>query len=291
MKLIYLAIVSLQLISSVVAQSNDQNKIIITGSRFTYPLLEKWIEEFQKENPDVKFRLIPRGTPNVDSANFIINAHELSQEEIRVGYKVVNINRYAILPVANEKNPHVKEYFEQGIKEKELKKLFFHKHDPFANVDKDKEAKRKEKHLKGLVLYTRQQKACAPTTFAKNYGFLQEDILGTPIGGDDKHLIQAVIKDTNGLTYNNLGLIYDLKTRTINPKLRVVPIDLNNNGKLDDSEKFYNTLDEVITRLETKQVSQISIGYVNISFPQDSEKNRTITLFLNWILANGNKYK
>ena len=269
------------------AQKAENGKVIITGSRFVYPLLDQWIAEFGKEYPEVKFRLIPRGGPNVDSANLIINAHTLYESEIKPGYKVVNISRYAILPVANAKSQLAKEAQEKGIKEAQLKKLFFKKYDPFAakKVEKsnDKSAK--------PVLYTRAQKACAPTTFARNYGFEQDDIIGKPIGGDDKHLIVAIEKDTNGVTYNSLGLIYDLNTRQVKPGIAVLPIDLNNNGKLDDNEKFYNNLDEVIARLEQKTLSEIPVSFVNVSYPLNIDaSNKNLSLFLSWILENGQKF-
>ena len=280
------ALVQLVVIGSANAQTGE--KIIITGSRFTYPLVNKWIEEYKKTNPDVPFHIIPRGTPNVDSANVIINAHELTPEEIRPGYTVINFGRYAIFPVANEKNPLVKTYLKEGIDKQELSKLFFKKYDPLATPEKES---KKEKSKYKPSLYTREQKACAPTTFARNYGFVQQDILGKPIGGDDHHLIAAIKKDTSGITYNNLGFIYDIKTRKLQNGLQIIPLDINSNNKLDEKENFYASLDDVISKLESNSYPEITVGYVNISFPaQANENNKNITAFLNWVLNEGQKY-
>jgi phosphate transport system substrate-binding protein len=270
------------------AQKAENGKVIITGSRFVYPLLDKWIAEFKKQYPEVPFQVIARGGPNVDSANLIINAHVLNPEEIRKGYKVVNISQYTLLPVVNAKSPGLKDWASNGIKEKQFKTLFFKKVDPFAPK---KEEKKADPNVFKPVLYTRLEKACAPTTFARNFGFEQADILGKQIGGDDKHLIAAVEKDTNGLTYNNLGMIYDLTTRKVKKDLAVLPFDLNGNGKLDVDENFYATLDEVIERLEKKKYSEITTAYVNISYPGEiDETNKNTVLFLNWILENGQQY-
>ena len=263
-------------------------KIIITGSRFTYPLVEKWITEFQKEYPDVPFRIIARGGTNVDSANLIINAHKLKPEEIKGGNYVVNIGKYALLPVANIKNPLLPEWNKKGIKEKNLKKMFFKKFDPYSSEEEPKE---KEKNEYKPTVYTRAQKACAPITFAENYGFVQDDIIGKPIGGDDKHLILVIEKDTNGITYNNLGFVYDLSSREIKNKLAVIPIDLNGNGKLDESENFYQKLDDVIAYIEKNKPSQIPVQSINVSYPsQVAETNRNISIFLEWVLAKGQKF-
>ena len=269
--------------------TKENNKIILTGSRFTYPLLNKWIEEYKKKNPEADFRLIPRGSAHVDSANLVINAHELSPEEIKPNSKVVNIGRYVILPVANEKNPLLPKYSEKGFDTKELKQLFFKKYDPLASLEEEPTGRKKEKYHP--TLYTREQKACAPTTFARNFGFEQQDILGKSIGGDDNHLITAIKKDTNGITYNNLGFIYDIKTRKEVSGVKVIPIDINGNNKIDQEENFYNTLDDVIQKLETTKIPEITVGNINVSaLKSDLDSNKDLSDFLTWILEEGQQY-
>ncbi len=276
------------LVMGVFSLQAQNGKVIITGSRFTYPLLEKWIAEFSKTNPDVAFRIIARGGPNVDSANVIINAHTLSPEEIRPNYSIINIGRYALLPVANSKSPLLAGYEEKGIKPADFKQLFFYKHDA---IEEHEKKKKKDNGSYKPTLYTRAQIACAPTTFARYYGFEQADIIGKPIGGDDKHLIQAIQKDTNGLTYNVLGLIYDLKTRAVKPGLTVLPVDLNNNGKLDENEKIYASLDNLTQYLETQNNPKIPIEYVNISIPTNkTDASDNIDRFIKWVLSEGQKY-
>ncbi|MDX2195200.1 MAG: hypothetical protein NW207_02185 [Cytophagales bacterium] len=270
------------------AQEADK-PIIITGSRFVYPLIERWKEEFLKENPGVKFRLIPRGSSNVDSANFIINAHKLKLEEIKSGSYVINISRYAILPISNAKNPLVKEWNEKGIKTKQLKKIYFKK-DEIDDEDAPLTVKRKTNEYQPKV-YTRAQKACASITFATFYGFNQNEIIGKPIGGDDKHLITALENDTNGISYNNLNLIYDNVTRTSKKQLFVIPIDMNNNGRLDEAEKMYSNLDTLINRLERKTYDNIVTEYVNVMYSTyEITTNQNLQKFLMWILENGNMY-
>ncbi len=286
-KIASLALLSLFAVLTARAQSSD--KIIVTGSRFTYPLLEKWIAEYKKVNPSLNIKINPRGGPDTDSANLIINAHELSEKEIRPGFKVIDVNRYALVTVANSKSEFAKEYAATGIKDKEIKKIFFEKWDPFEE-EEEKKKKSKAKQGNKTVLYTREQIACAPTTFARHYGFEQKDLVGKGIAGDDKHLISAVQKDSNGITYNNLGLVYDLKTRKVKSGLTIIPADLNNNGKLDEDENFYSTLDEVISKVEEKNYSEIVVGNVNFSFPQDVAANKELYNFISWILNDGAKY-
>lgn len=281
--------ITVSLLFAQLLTAQNSNKIIITGSRFTYPLVEKWIAEYQKSHPEATFKINPRGGTNADSANLIINAHELSPEEIRPGYKVVNISRYSILPVSNSQNSLSREWAQSGIKKKDIAKLFFEKWD-FTEEENQKN-KKKYKHAHKLALYTRQQQACAPTTFARHYGYEQKDILGKGIVGDDKHLLDAVLRDSNGITYNNLGLIYDLKTRKQRTGLAVIPVDLNANGTLEKEEQIYENLDELVAKLENEKPEEIAIGNVNISFPEKVDAaNKHYVDFVNWVLTDGQQY-
>jgi phosphate transport system substrate-binding protein len=47
-------------------QKKTEKKIItVTGTRFFYPLVEKWAEEFKEENPDVEV-VVKYGLQNAD---------------------------------------------------------------------------------------------------------------------------------------------------------------------------------------------------------------------------------
>ena len=41
-------------VSSFVKKNYEKKVINITGTRFFYPLVEKWAEEYKKQNPDVE---------------------------------------------------------------------------------------------------------------------------------------------------------------------------------------------------------------------------------------------
>ncbi|MCS7004081.1 MAG: substrate-binding domain-containing protein [Cytophagales bacterium] len=264
---------------------NGNNEIIITGTRFTYSLIERWAEAFCAQYPQVRIRIIPRGAINADSAHLIINAHKLHPEEIRGGDYVINVARYAILPIANANHPLLAEWTKKPLKTKTLQQLYFKKYDIFSEEEESKKSKKEYKP----TVYTRAQKACAPLTFARYYGFQQEDIFGKLIGGDDKYLITAIEKDTNGITFSPVSIMFDLKTRRIRPTIAAIPMDFNENGKLDEDENF-SSLDELLKRLENGRVN-VPIEYINISYRgQLIEKYPYIYQFLTWILSEGQNY-
>ncbi|WP_418868718.1 hypothetical protein [Segatella hominis] len=48
------------------------------------------------------------------------------------------------------------------------------------------------------------------------------------------------------LLINNISYAYHDKTHKPTKGIAIVPIDVNGNGKLDEEEKFYGTLDELM---------------------------------------------
>jgi phosphate transport system substrate-binding protein len=269
------------------SQTKANGKVLITGTRFTYPLVEKWIGEFKKAYPDVEVRILSRGTTSADSGNLIINAHQLKPEEIKAGYEFVNISRYALLPVSNSTNPLNEKWLKKGFKESDVKEIFFEGENYYE--DANKKAKKKPEFTP--TVYTREQKACAPTAFAQHFGYTQDNIKGKGVSGDDKFLIYAIKKDSSGITYNNPGYIYDVKSRAVVPGVTVIPYDLNENGKVDDNENFYANLDDVITNLESSNSKVVPVEFVNISFPKTfTAENNNLKLFLDYVLNEGQKF-
>jgi phosphate transport system substrate-binding protein len=270
------------------SQTKENGKVLISGTRFTYPLVEKWISEFNKTYPDVEVRILPRKSSKEDSANLVINAHQINPENLKPGYEYINIGRYALLAISNSNNPANEKWLKKGLKESEVKKLFFEDANYFES--ENTKNKKKEKDFQPTV-YTREEKACAPIAFANHYGFQQENIKGKGVSGDDKYLIYALKKDSSAITYNNPGYVFDLKTRTVVPGITIIPYDLNENGKVDEDENFYSDLDQLIQNAESNKSGALPVEHVNISYPkQFNSSNNNIKLFLDFVLREGQKF-
>ena len=105
-----------------VAQSNSQT-IRIAGTRLTYPLFQKWIDEYSKLNPSVHFIL--NSKQPVDSIDISIVSHILAPKDIKEGKTELVVTRYLQLPVVNSNRPDVVELQEKGFDNKTLKKNYF----------------------------------------------------------------------------------------------------------------------------------------------------------------------
>jgi phosphate transport system substrate-binding protein len=268
------------------SQTKPSEKVLISGTKFTYPLVEKWIGEFKQAHPEVEIALLPKGS--TEKATLAINAYKIPKEQLKENFDYINISRYALLPITNAHNPLNEDYLKKGLKESDVKSIFFENPDDLVSEQKNSKSK---KNAFAPTIYTREQKSCAPITFANHFGFNQEDIQGKGITGDDKFLIQAVKKDSSGITYNNLGFIYDLNSRKVIDGISVIPFDLNENGKLETDENFYGSLDDVIKNLENSKTSVIPVEYVTMSFPKETVvQNAAAKLFLDYILSQGQQH-
>ena len=262
------------------SDDNIQKVVRITGVRFAYPLVQHWIDAFINENPDVQVIIESRSSTDPLSYDILVEAYE-QPEEIRKNREYLHFARYAVLPVANDKSEFAKTYATKGIDRDLLIQLFFH--DIFS--DKEKQAK-----LKGSpTLYTRLQNAGAPIAFAKCFGYAQKDIRGKAIAGADEHLIKALQRDSTGVSYSPLPLIYDHTTTRPIKGIIVIPVDLNGNGRVSEDEKFYGELSGVIQHLEERQpeeINNVPVAYIHFSVDKENVPAEAIA-FLRWVSSHG----
>src|SRR5882757_5125847 len=85
--------------SSLFAQ-DEAKKIVITGVRFSYPLVEKWIEAYKVANPGVQVVIETRTTTDPAKYDLLVEAFE-PEKEVKDTRDYLYLGRYALLPVAN----------------------------------------------------------------------------------------------------------------------------------------------------------------------------------------------
>lgn len=260
----------------------NQKYVVITGVRFAYPLVQKWIDDYNKENPEVQIIIESRGTADPAKYDILIEAYDKDVELLK-SREYVYVARYAILPVANASSNFAKNYSAKGVNNDFINQLFFH--NIFADTDKKREIK------EPYTIYTRLQKAGAPVTFAKYFGHEHKDIVGKAIAGSDEHLLKAILRDSTAVSYLPLTLAYDHASKKPVDGLSILPVDLSGNGKVNDEEKFYDNLSSVIDQLEkksSKEINNIPIEYLHMSV--DGNGSPEAISFLRWVVQNGQKY-
>jgi ABC-type phosphate transport system substrate-binding protein len=259
--------------------NNKRKVVVVTGVRFAYPLIQKWIDDYNASQPDVQIIIESRGSADPQS-DILVEAYE-PDEVTKKTREYLYVARYAVLPVANSHSAFAKTYSSKGLTRSLITQLYFH--DLYA--DPDKEIKIKEPY----TIYTRLQKAGAPIAFTKFFGFEQKDIGGKAIAGSDEHLLKAILRDSTGISYLPLTLIYDHTNRKPVNGLTVLPVDLNVNDRISDDEKFYSDLGSVIERIENadpKELKNLPLAFLHLSVDEKNATPEAIS-FLKWVNQNG----
>jgi ABC-type phosphate transport system substrate-binding protein len=147
---------------------------------------------------------------------------------------------------------------------------------------------RVEDNQYAINVYTRSDACGAGQTWAEYLGnYNQEDLKGTAVYGDPG-LAEAVKKDSSGIGYNNLNYAFDMNTGEVVSGLRVIPIDINENGRLDADEDFYATKAELM--------HAIGIGLYpspparDLNLVTNKEFTGLSKEFVRWILTDGQQY-
>jgi len=273
-----------------VAQKKElTGQISLSGAFALYPLAVKWAEEFKKLHPEVKIDVSGGGAGKgiTDALAKVVDlgmvSRDLKPEEVSKGAWFVAVSKDAVLPTVNAKNPKIKELLAKGITQAVATKVFVS--GEFKTWG----------HVLGISsnipihVYNRSDACGAGETWAKYLGNKkQEDLQGTAVFGDPG-VASAIQKDPVGLGYNNIAYAYDLKTKRPNPGILVLPIDVNNNGRIDAAENFYGTSGQLIKAIaEGRYPSPPARDLYLVS--KGKPTNPVVIAFLKFILTEGQKY-
>jgi len=251
-------------------QAQPGSVIRITGTRLAYPLFQRWADEYTRLHPGTTFVV---SKVSADSADLLIVSHKLRPNDVKEGWTSLVVARYVQLPVVNDRRKDVAALRSKGFNDSAFRQVYFSQ----------------GPSLYQFTVYKRQQPACASISFANHFGSEQKDIKGVGVTGDDKDLLTAVKRDTDGVSYNNLGFLYDLKTRRPVDSIAIIPIDLDENGRIDREEKFYGSLDEVIDFVEKTHHPRIPLEDVHVLFRKNTG-NKDLAAFLQWIVTKGQAF-
>jgi phosphate transport system substrate-binding protein len=266
-----------------------KGQISLSGAFALYPLAVKWAEEFKKLHPGVKIDVSGGGAGKgiTDALAKVVDlgmvSREIKPEEVAKGAWFVAVAKDAVVPTINAKNPKLKELLAKGITQAAATKVFVSgEYKTWGNV-------LGVSSNIPIHLYNRSDACGAGETWAKYLGGKkQEELLGTGVFGDPG-VASAIQKDPLGLGYNNIAYAYDLKTKRPNPGILVLPIDVNNNGKIDAAENFYGTSTQLISAIaQGKYPSPPARDLYLVS--NGKPTNPVVVAFLKFILAEGQKY-
>jgi phosphate transport system substrate-binding protein len=248
----------------------------------------KWAEEFKKINPEVKIDVSAggagKGMTDVLSnmVDIAMVSREIYPDETKKGATYYAVAKDAVIPVISTENPALKEILTKGIKKDAAIKIWI------SGTIKSWNQLCAGASKSPMHIYTRSDACGAAEIWAKYMGKKQEDLLGSGVYGDPG-LALAVKKDALGIGYNNIGYAYDSKTKKQISGICVLPLDINNNGKIDTEENFYNSLDDLIQAIATGKYPSPPARELFL-VTKGKPKSETASAFIKWILSSGQKF-
>jgi len=270
----------------------DSNKetITISGAWALYPLTIRWAEEYQKIHPDVKIEVSAGGAGKgmtdalAEAVDIGMVSREIYPAEIEKGAFWVSVSKDAVVPMTNADNPVIGEILKKGITRETFEKIWV-----TEEITKWQDALSGDVTGRSSIhVYTRSDACGAAETWARYMGHHQEDLQGIGVFGDPG-LADAVRKDFVGIGYNNINFAYDAGTKRPAGGVRVIPIDLNGDGRIDESEDFYKSRDGVVKAIAEGRYP--SPPARNLHFvTQGIPEREVVKDFMEWTITEGQKY-
>jgi phosphate transport system substrate-binding protein len=269
--------------------ANRKNTISISGAWALYPMTVKWAEEYKKIHPEIRIDISAGGAGKgiTDVLNGMVEigmvSREINPEELRKGALPITVAKDAVVAVVNEKNPVLRQIIERGLSSETGIGIWitanYKTWGEIFNTDSDSP----------VHVYTRSDACGAAEIWALLFGKKQEDIMGIGVYGDPG-LAQAVKQDSLGIGYNNIAYVYDSKTRLPIPGIKIVPLDLNNNGKIDDGERFYDSIDNIVNAIASGIYPSPPSRELYFVLNGKPTENKVLKDFMTWILTMGQEF-
>jgi glycine cleavage system H lipoate-binding protein/ABC-type phosphate transport system substrate-binding protein len=191
------------------------------------------------------------------------------------------IGRDIIIPVTNPENPYLDEISQKGISPEEFRKLY-------TQTD--------TKNW-GLLLGNNESSAincwCLPDESTK--AFLADFFRTNPSdiqpkeATDVEGLLTEIGNDKYALAFCRLANLIDPKTGEIDPRISLIPIDLNANNKVDNFEDIYANLGELERGAWIGKYPKelFTCVYAVKAVPPTAQQEKE---FMQWVLTDGQDY-
>jgi phosphate transport system substrate-binding protein len=272
-----------------ISQQKPSGQISISGAFALYPMVVRWADEYRKINPDVRFDISAGGAGKgiSDALNGMVEigmvSRDIYPEEIKKGAFPIAVTKDAVVAVVSEQNPSLNDILTKGLKKDAGNNIWI------SGRNTTWTQAFGAKSSSPIHIYTRSDACGAAEMWAKFFGKKQEDLLGVGVFGDPG-LAQAVKKDPLGIGFNNIGYAYDATTRKQIKGLRVVPLDLNSNGKIDSDENFYDSMNDLIAAIASGKYPSPPSRELYFVIKGSPKNNKILTGFVRWVLSDGQKF-
>jgi phosphate transport system substrate-binding protein len=247
----------------------------------------RWGEEFQKLYPDVKFDISAGGAGKgmADALSGVVDigmvSREIYPEEIEKGAFWASVTKDAVFLTVNEKNPVWEDLRQRGVDRETLTGIYI-----TGEITTWGQVVGRPGVTDLIHVFTRSDACGAADTWAAYLGGKQEDLQGVGVYGDPG-VLEAVIKDSLGLGFNNLNFAFDMQTGEPVAGARVAPIDVNGDGRADPGE-VYDDKQQAINAVVTGHYPSPPARDLNLV--TKGKPAGLVSAFIKWVLTDGQEY-
>ncbi len=265
-----------------------EGRVTLSGAWALYPMAVVWGEEFQKLHPNVKVEVSAGGAGKgmADALGGLVDIGMVSRgidpSETAKGAYPISVTKDAVVATINSNNPVLNDILSKGVSKETFIGIFIN-----GTVKTWGEVVGRPEIKDEIHVYTRSDAAGAPEIWAKYLGnSKQENLKGIGVYGDPG-LLAAVQKDPLGIGFNNYNYAFDLKTGLPVQGVKIIPFDVNANGKTDANE-------DISTQAKTVQAIKSEVFphpparveyFVTKGNPTEVTKE-----FIKWVLTDGQKF-
>lgn len=276
--------------------------ITLSGAFALYPLAIQWADEFHRLHPDVDIDISAGGAGKgitdvlADQVDIAMVSRELKPQERDKGAFAFAVAKDAVVPSINAMNPVCKVLMQTGLTQEAAKGLWngtIRSWDEVLEISKRLSSQESGSQKSAastsfkVNVYTRSDACGAAETWAKFLNSKQEDLKGTGVFGDPG-IAETLQKDVNGIGFNNIGYAYNDKTHKPTKGIAILPIDVNNNGKIDADERFYDTMDQLMDAISKGKYPSPPARNLYL-VTAGKPKNPVIKAFLKFVITKGQK--
>ena len=266
--------------------STDEGTFSVYAIPDLYNLTKKWTSEYERLNPLVKINVIQSENTDITGMldsdgkiGFVSEEYCVSQS-IQSNWKIV-VGRDVIVPVMNASNPFLDEIYRKGISSRGLSRIL----------------ENTENQYWGMILGSIKNSSIP--CFISNDAAVKSEIANfakiDPLKIDgitvisDQEMITAIQKDTYALGFCKLISIIDPNNQGFVENIRLVPIDKNENGKIDNIEGIYDNLQTFMRGVWIGKYPRALSGTI-YSVSSEKPKNRIEVAFLKWVVTDGQQF-
>jgi phosphate transport system substrate-binding protein len=266
-----------------------QSSIAISGAFALYPLMVVWAQQYESINPNVKISVSAGGAGKgmsdvlAGQVDIAMVSRSATQAEINFGAYPIGVARAAAVAIVNANNPVLPTLLSNGVTRSTFQGIFI-----YGNVTSwGKVVGNALSPVNKIDVYTRSDSSGLADTWAKFLGKSQDDLQGVGVYGDPG-MLTAIQSDPVGIGFANIAFAYDNSTGKQVNGIAVIPIDFNNNGRIDQNENFYATLgdlDNAIASGAYPTPPSMDLYLVTKGPPTGAS-----LAFIEWILTDGQQY-